>query len=130
MLIPLLPALLVGLAMPPEPDGSRTLGVVPPYHAEPAPPDWLRATSHALLQTQCRHYVYEAYAGPGGQWLVRYVLFVEGEARERVQCMLFSTDPGKAPEGLAADAVVLKAREATWKGVAFVLVDKRDLLKP
>lgn len=130
MLSPLLAVLLLGAAMPPEPDGSRALGFVPPYRAEPAAPDWLRAVSHARAKVASRHYVYEAYAGAGGRWMVRYVPFPDGKEPDPVRCFLFTGDPGKEPEILKAEDVAVSPREARWKGLAYVLVDKRDLLRP
>ena len=136
MLAPLL-ALFLTAALaatgPQEPDGSRTVGVVPPFHAEPSPPDWLRRASHAAADPDCRHYLYEAYAGKD-HWLARYVMLPEGDEafRDIEQVFLY-------PRGAAGDApkpTVLKPAEviveptgARWKGEAFRLVDRRDLMK-
>ncbi len=132
MTLPLLAALLLAPGAHQEPDGSRTLGIVPPYHAEPAPPAWLRSASLNRARVDCRHYVYEVYAGAQGRWLVRYILFPETgpDAHERETCLLYGTDPKAEPEGLVASEIVFKGREAEWRGVAYVLVEKRDLLRP
>lgn len=115
-----------------EPDGSRTLGVVPPFRAEPAPPDWLRSKSHASAWVDTRHYLYEAYAGPEGQWLVRYVMLPEGDEafREIEQTFLFTSDARRKPFTLKAGEVQFEPRGAMWKKQGFVLVDRRDLLRP
>jgi len=135
----MLPSLLL-LAMlsisqaPPtgEPDGSRTIGIVPPFRAEPAPPDWLRAASHALAAVDTRHYVYEVYAGPKGQWLVRYLMLPESDEafREVEQAFLFGSDPLKKPVELKLSELNFEAKSVTWKKAAYPLVDRRDLMKP
>lgn len=115
-----------------EPDGSRTLGIVPPFKAEPAPPDWLRAASHAIAAVDTRHYLYEVYAGPKGQWLVRYLMLPESDEafREIEQTFLFGSDPLKKPVEIKTGELVFEAKSATWKKNAFTLVDRRDLMKP
>lgn len=115
-----------------EPDGSRTVGVVPPFKAQPEPPGWLRASSHALAAVDTRHYVYEVYAGPKDQWLVRYLMLPEtGEAfREIEQAFLFGPDPLKKPRELQVSEIAFETRSATWKQTSFTLVDRRDLMKP
>jgi hypothetical protein len=117
-----------------EPDGSRTLGIVPPYHAEPAPPPWLRGTSHSLafLRSRTRHYLYEAYWDGNGGWLVRYLKFPDrGEAvAEAEQAFLFCSDPLAAPRSLMPAEIQFGPRRARWEDLTFVLVDRRDLLKP
>jgi hypothetical protein len=118
-----------------EPDGSRTLGIVPPYHAEPAPPQWLRATSHALAVScggSTRHYVYEAYADGGGEWLVRYIHYPEGDevTAEAQQAFVFSSDPLGEPRNLEPEEIRFERGNACWEGTAFILVDRRDLKIP
>lgn len=116
----------------PEPDGSRTVGIVPPFRGEPAPPDWLRPTSHALAAVDCQHYLYEAYAGPGGAWLVRYVMLPEADEafREIEQVLLFGPTASRKPQLLKNTEVTFEAKAASWRGKAFTLVDRRDLMKP
>ncbi len=116
----------------PEPDGARTIGVVPPFRAEPPPPAWLRERSHAAAWVDTRHYLYEAYAGPGGQWLVRYVLLPEGSEafREIEQVFLFQADERRKPQSLKPAEVAVEPRGATWGKLAFTRVDRRDLLRP
>ena len=124
---------LTGLSLPgQEPDGSRTIGIVPPYRSEPAPPAWLRTRSHAAARVSIRHYIYEAYAGPGGQWLVRYQLLPEdGEACAAAeQVLLFQSDLKKKPRPLEAARVKFESRIATWNNQPFSLVDRRDLMRP
>lgn len=115
-----------------EPDGSRTLGIVPPFRGEPAPPAWLRARSHAVAAVRTRHYIYEAYAGPGGRWLVRYLLLPEeGEpSRDLERAYLFGSDEKKRPARLKASELRAQGRGAAWKGLDFTLVDRRDLMRP
>lgn len=115
-----------------EPDGARTIGVVPPFRGEPTPPAWLRARSHALAWVDTRHYLYEAYAGPDGQWLVRYVLLPEGSEafRDIEQAFLFQPDERRKPQALKPAEVVVEPRTATWNKQVFTLVDRRDLLRP
>ena len=112
----------------PEPDGSRTVGVVPPFRGEPAPPAWLRPASHALAAPDCRHYVYEAYAEAGGAWLVRYLnLPAEAEvSRLREQIFLYAA--GGQAQALAACDVQCRAHVAVYAQRTFVLVDRRDLV--
>jgi hypothetical protein len=115
-----------------EPDGSRTLGIVPPFKAEPAPPDWLRTASHALAAVDTRHYLYEVYAGTKGQWLVRYLMLPESDEafREIEQAFLFGSDPHKKPVELKPGELTFEAKSVTWKKATFTLVDRRDLMKP
>jgi hypothetical protein len=114
-----------------EPDGSRTVGVVPPFHGQPAPPVWLRTTSHALVVLACRHYLYEAYGDERGAWLVRYVSFPERGATFQVgeQVLLFHSEGWSQPEPLSPDEVQCHALAATYHEHTFVLVDRRDLLR-
>ncbi len=136
MLPSLLLVTLLGLSQAPfpvgEPDGSRTIGVVPPFKAEPAPPEWLRATSHALASVDTRHYIYEVYAGPKEQWIVRYVMLPETDEafREIEQAFLFGASPKKKPLELNTAELNFEPRAATWKKQPFTLVDRRDLMKP
>ncbi len=131
----LLPIVMV--CLPPaclEPDGSRTLGIVPPYHAAPEPPSWLRAASHALAVgcgRATRHYVYEAYADGDG-WLVRYLHFpgADEAGAEAQQAFLFGADPVAEARRLEPDEIRFGSRKARWQGRAFVLVDRRDLMAP
>ncbi len=138
MLTPLLALLLSSLpvALPgvQEPDGSHTVGVVPPFHGEPAPPGWLRKASHAAADPDCRHYVYEAYAGKD-HWLVRYVMLPEGDEafRDLEQVFLY---PRSAKEGgprkptlIPPSDVTVEPSDVRWKGEVFKLVDRRDLMK-
>jgi hypothetical protein len=79
-----------------------------------------------------QHYLYEAYAGPAGQWLVRYVMLPEGSEayREIEQVFLFQPDPRKPPAALKPAEVAFEPRGASWRRQAFTLVDRRDLLRP
>jgi hypothetical protein len=118
-----------------EPDGSRAIGVAPTFKGSPAAPEWLRPASHALAAVDTRHYLYEAYAPTGGsedQWLVRYVMLPEdNEAyREIEQVFLYGPDPRKKPKELKPIELQYEPRSATWRGRSFVLVDRRDLMKP
>lgn len=121
-------------AAPQEPDGSHTVGVVPPFHGEPAPPAWLRSASHATADPDCRHYLYEAYAGKD-HWLVRYVMLPEGtEAfREIEQVLVYPRLPdGKGPQKptlVAPSDLTVEPSGARWKGERFRLVDRRDLMR-
>lgn len=137
MLAPLLALFLTAAPAatgPQEPDGSRTVGVVPPFHAEPAPPDWLRRASHAAADPDCRHYVYEAYAGKD-HWLVRYVMLPEGDEafRDLEQVFLYprsAKDDGlRKPTLIPPSDVTVEPSGARWKGEVFRLVDRRDLMK-
>ena len=124
---------LIGAALPvEEPDGSRTIGIVPPFRAEPAPPGWLRVRSHRAAAVQARHYLYAAYAGAEGRWLVRYqALPEEGEAAGQTeQCFLFQADERKPPRRLKNAEVKFESGRAIWKNRTFTLVDRRDLMKP
>ena len=115
-----------------EPDGSRRVGVVPPFHGQPAPPGWLRTTSQVLVALHCRHYIYEAYGDDRGAWLVRYrALPDQGEPRTLLeQVFLFATDFQMMPAELRTDEVRCKAMAAHYQGRTFALVDRRDLMKP
>ena len=138
MLTPLLALLLSSLpvALPgvQEPDGSHTVGVVPPFHGEPAPPGWLRKASHAAADPDCRHYVYEAYAGKD-HWLVRYVMLPEGDEafRDLEQVFLYPRsakgDGPRKPTLIPPSDVTVEPSDARWKGEVFRLVDRRDLKK-
>lgn len=136
MLVPVLALLLAVLpapAGPQEPDGSHTVGVVPPFHAEPAPPEWLRQASHAAADPDCRHYLYEVYAGKD-HWLVRYVMLPEGEEafREIEQVFLYARgtgSPARKPTVLRPADIVVEPAGARWKGESFRLVDRRDLMR-
>ena len=138
MLTPLLALLLSSLpvALPgvQEPDGSHTVGVVPPFHGEPAPPGWLRKASHAAADPDCRHYVYEAYAGKD-HWLVRYVMLPEGDEafRDLEQVFLYprsaKEDGPRKPMLIPPSDVTVEPSDVRWKGEVFKLVDRRDLMK-
>lgn len=135
MLAALFLATLLSVSQAPsagEPDGSRTVGIVPPFTAEPRPPEWLRAASHGVAAVDTRHYIYEAYAGPKGQWLVRYLMLPESDEafREIEQVFLFSSDPAKKPVELKPADLSFEAKAATWKKTPCPLVDRRDLMKP
>ncbi len=140
VLTPLLFALLLSLPLQAqgEPDGSRTTGVVPPFAADPAPPVWLRAVSHAVAFVDTRHYLYEVYAGTkeddprASQWIVRYVMLPEGNEafRELEQVFLFDGNPKHKPKDLQPGEIDVEPKEVTWKKVRFKLVDRRDLLLP
>jgi len=117
-----------------EPDGSRTLGVVPPFRGEPAPPDWLRPASHALAGAAgplTRHYLYEAYADGCGGWLVRYLRYPGcGEpCVERQVALLFGSDPLGPPRRIPAEDLRFRPGHASWESRGFVLVDRRDLVR-
>lgn len=115
-----------------EPDGSRPVGTTASFRAEPAPPEWLRALSQAAAAVDTRHYIYEVYAGPKGQWLVRYLMLPEADEafREIEQAFLFGPDPKRKPVEIKASEPNYEVRSATWKKTLFVLVDRRELLKP
>ena len=123
-------ALLTGHLLE-EPDGSRTVGVVPPFHGAPEPPAWLRATSHAMAAPHCRHYVYEAYGDALGDWLVRYQSLPEKSegSWETEQDFLFTTEI-KKPEELRATEIHFHAEAAYYSGKTFILVERRDLMRP
>ena len=128
-----LPALVApAQSSPSEPDGSRTLGIVPPFRAEPAPPPWLRRVSHLLVPgpAHTRHYIYEAYADGQDGWLVRYIHLPEGTEAPpaREEAFLFRGDPLEPPRRLKAGTIRFESRQARWQGRAFVLVDRRDLV--
>ena len=112
-----------------EPDGSHTLGVVPPYRGLPAPPTWLRPASHALAVPACHHYVYEAYAEAGGAWLVRYLSLPDQEEVVRMREQVFLYAAGSHAEALASCDVQCQAHVAVYGRRTFILVDRRDLLR-
>lgn len=133
----LIPALLGCCASgpAPEPDGSRTLGIVPPFRGQPAPPRWLRGTSHAVAAaggSNTRHYLYEAYGDGHGGWLVRYLHYPDANepVAEAEQDFLFSSDPLGKPRNLQPAEIQFEPRNARWQGRAFTLVDRRDLVRP
>ena len=133
----MLPTLLLLALLTPvpdaEPDGSRPSGQVQAFRAEPAPPGWLRAASHAVAAVDTRHYLYEVYAGPKDRWLVRYVMLPEGNEafREIEQVFLFSgSSPARKPLDLPPAECAFDVGTAVWKGQAWALVERRDLLKP
>jgi len=136
MLPSLLVVTLLGLSQAPipapEPDGSRPVGTAASFRAEPAPPEWLRTASLAAAAVDTRHYIYEVYAGPKDQWLVRYLMLPEGDEafREIEQAFLFGPDPKKKPQELKPSEPVYESRSATWKKTLFLLVDRRELMKP
>lgn len=121
-----------------EPDGSRPSPAIPSFHGEPAPPEWLRAASHAVALVDTRHYLYEVYgmgeaADPRSpQWIVRYVMLPEGNEayREIEQVFLFDGDPKHKPKSLNPGDLMVEPRHATWKSVQYKLVDRRDLVVP
>jgi len=119
-------------APPTEPDQSRPIGIVPPFKGEPAPPVWLRTESHTAAQVDCRHYLYEAYAGPDDTWLVRYRMMPEeGETARRLeQFFQFGSKPGQKPQEVPVAEPVCEGGTVTWKGKTFKLVDRRDLMRP
>jgi len=128
-MLPMLLATTLLFTCEPEPDGSRTLGVVPPFQGQPAPPRWLRAASHELAQVACRHYVYEAYGDSRGHWLVCYrSLPGAGEGEEGPQAFLFGADA--QGRRLICAEIRFSPKRAELQGAAYVLVDRRDLLKP
>ncbi len=121
-----------------EPDGSQPSAAIPSFHGEPAPPEWLRAASHAVALVDTRHYLYEAYgtgeaADPrNAQWIVRYVMLPEGKEayREIEQIFLFDGNPKHKPKDLNPGELLVEPKQATWKNVKYKLVDRRDLLVP
>jgi hypothetical protein len=134
LLIPALAAAVPGLSAL-EPDGSRPVGIIPPYRSRPAPPDWLRGLSHALVEARgpgTRHYVYEAYGDGAGSWLVRYRhLPAAGEAPAGLQeAFLFGTDALAEPRALDPDGIRFECRAAWFEDRSFILADRRDLMKP
>jgi hypothetical protein len=116
-----------------EPDGSRTIGIVPPYRGQPEPPAWLRTTSHQLVAPGLtRHYQYEAYGDGMGAWMVRYVCYPEGDEAylEIEQAFLYGADPARKPKVLKPAEVQFEPRSAKHGGKTYVLVDRRDLMQP
>ena len=112
-----------------EPDGSHTVGVVPPYRGQPAPPAWLRPASHALAIPECRHYVYEAYAEAGGSWLVRYLSLPDQGEAPRIREQVFLYAAGSQAQSLPACDVHCQAHVAVYRQHSFILVDRRDLAR-
>lgn len=134
-LLILQPVLLTGAARAQEPDGSRPALAGPLFKAEPAPPAWLRATSHAAAFVDTRHYLYEAYAAAAGtesKWIVRYVMLPEGNEafREIEQVFLFDGNPKHKPKNLKPAEITFDPQRAVWKNTSFNLVDRRDLAVP
>ena len=118
------------LSAPAEPDGSHTVGVVPPFHGQPEPPPWLRSTSHALAALRCRHYVYEAYGDALGCWLVHYRSLPErGEATWQTEQTFLFRSEWKQPEELGTREVHYHAEAASYGGHTYLLVERRDLLR-
>lgn len=113
-----------------EPDGSRTIGVVPPFHATPTPPDWVRIRSSSLAILDCKHYLYEAYADAKGAWLVRYLSFPEeGESYRELEQVFLYTSETKV-KTLQITTVRYEPTAALYHGQTFKLVDRRDLMRP
>jgi len=114
------------------PDGSRHVGLVAPFKGEPAPPEWLMAAAYGVAAVDTRHYLYEVYAGPKDQWLVRFLMLPEeGEAlREIEQVLLFESNPKKKPKEINTSEIAFDIQSSTWKKTHFSLVDRRDLMKP
>ena len=121
-----------------EPDGSHATGVCPPFTREPAPPGWLRPTSHAAASVDTRHYLYEVYGALADddpqdtQWIVRYVMLPEGNEafRELEQIFLFDSNPNHKPKLLKPSEILIDPQDAIWKKIKFKLVDRRDLIRP
>jgi hypothetical protein len=137
MFLPALFALAITLVQTPmpvvaEPDGSRAVGPVPSFRGEPAPPEWLRKTSHDLAAVDTAHYIYEVYAGPGDQWLVRYVMLPEGDEafRDIEQVLIFTGDRTRKPRTVNPTEVTFTVTTAALKAVVYQLVDHRELLRP
>ncbi len=136
----LLPGLLLSapVSAGDEPDGSHSTGLVPPFAAQPAPPAWLRAASHAAAFVDTRHYLYEVYGtaedgdARNARWIARYVMFPEGNEafREIEQVFLFDGDAKHKPKELKPSELTVGPRDATWKHVKYRLVDRRDLMLP
>lgn len=122
---------LAGPSSDPEPDGSRRVGNAQAPAATTAAPAWLRAASHTVASVDCQHYLYEVYAFDG-QFLARYVMLPEGQEayREIEQVFLFTTDPKRKPRELKPAELQFDPQAALWKGKAWLLVDRRELLKP
>lgn len=121
-----------------EPDGSRATGICPAFTGEPAPPAWLRAASHAVALVDTRHYLYEVYGAADAdnprdsQWIVRYIMLPEGNEafREIEQVFLFDGNPKHKPKDLKPNEISVEPKDATWKNIKFMLVDRRDLMLP
>lgn len=121
-----------------EPDGSRPSGLFPAVAAEPAPPAWLRAASHAAAFVDTRHYLYEVYGSVDAadlrdaHWIVRYVMFPEGNEafRELEQVFLFDGNSKHKPKELKPSELEVDPKGATWRRAKYKLVDRRDLLLP
>jgi hypothetical protein len=84
-----------------------------------------------VADVDCRHYMYEVYAFDG-QYLARYVMLPEGQEafREIEQVFLFTSDPKRRPKELKPAEIQFEPLEARWKGKAWLLVDRRELMKP
>jgi hypothetical protein len=120
-----------GAKAPVEPSGVHLSGQVKPFRGLPFPPDWVRLDSQILADPDCHHYVYEVYVGKD-QWLVRYVMLPEvGEGfRDAEQMFLYPMAHGQEkPKMIAPVEVQIGVTEATWNGMAFRLVDRRDLMR-
>jgi hypothetical protein len=134
----MIPILVLAAAVPgpaAEPDGSRPVGIVPPFLAQDPPPAWLRGLSQALADARgggTRHYLYEAYGDGAGAWLVRFLrLPAAGEDPSELQvAFLFGTDPLAEPRLLDPGAIEFVRRTARWEACTFTLADRRDLLRP
>jgi len=113
-------------------EADSAFAAVPPFKGEPAPPAWLFDAAHAIAAVDTRHYSYEAYAGPKGQWLVRFLMLPEGNEafREIEQTFLFASDPDRKPQEVNPAEVTFDTHSSTWKKQVFNLVDRRDLMKP
>lgn len=113
-------------------EAGSAFAAVPPFKGEPEPPVWLFNASHAIAAVDTRHYSYEVYAGPKGQWLVRFLMLPEGNEafREIEQAFLFASDPEHKPQEVNPAEVIFDTQSSTWKKQVFNLVDRRDLMKP
>jgi len=90
------------------------------------------AAAYGVAAVDTRHYLYEVYAGPKDQWLVRFLMLPEeGEAlREIEQVFLFESNPKKKPKEINTSEIAFDIQSSTWKKTHFSLVDRRDLMKP
>lgn len=111
---------------------GSAVAAIPPFKGEPAPPAWLFNASHGIAAVDTRHYSYEVYAGPGGQWLVRFLMLPEGNEafREIEQAFLFASEPEHKPLEVNPTEVTFDTHSSIWKKQVFHLVDRRDLMKP
>jgi hypothetical protein len=75
--------------------------------------------------------MYEVYA-LDGQFLARYVMLPEGQEafREIEQVFLFASDARRKPLEVKPAEIQFEPQSALWKGKAWVLADRRELLKP